>query len=105
MVMEECSWSVEMPSVPCEPVHINTKCEIVVNKILLYDHSHLTVRCIRPPNSDIAYLESLCSTMEEVIGIYPIEMIWIPGEVNLPHVDWENSAVQSSSYPVTLYIF
>ena len=28
---------------PCEPIHLNIKCEIVVNRIQLHDHSHLIV--------------------------------------------------------------
>ena len=91
-------------ALPCEPVHINSRCEIVANRIQLYDHSHLTICCIyRPPNSDATYLENLCSTMEEVIEKYPRDMIWITGDINLPYVDWENNIVQSSSYPVLLY--
>ena len=41
--------------------------------------------------------------MEEVIEMYPNDMIWITGDINLPHVDWENNTVQNSSYPVPLY--
>ena len=81
-------------ALPCEPVHINSRCEIVANRIQLYDHSHLMICCIyRPPNS-----------MEEVIEKYPRDMVWITGDINLPHVDWENNIVQSSSYPVFSYM-
>ena len=38
--------------------------------------------------------------MEEIIGMYPNDMIWITGDINLPHVDWENNVVQQYSYSV-----
>ena len=38
---------------PCEPIHVNIKYEIVVNRIQLHNHSHLILCCIyRPPNSN-----------------------------------------------------
>ena len=43
--------------------------------------------------------------MEEVIGMYPNDMIWITGDVNLPHVGWESNVVQHYSYPAPYMIF
>ena len=45
----------------------------------------------RPPSSDIEYLEKLNTSLNRIDSSNPI--IWLAGDFNLPHIDWESDSV------------
>ena len=40
--------------------------------------------------------------IEHIINEYPNLPVWIAGDLNLPNIDWENHAVKSNSYHISL---
>ena len=47
-------------------------------------------------------MESLCNTIETLIGTYPYDTIWIAGNLNLPNVNWSDYSVHGNNYPLSL---
>nr|XP_054767499.1 uncharacterized protein LOC129274773 [Lytechinus pictus] len=56
----------------------------------------------RPPNSDINYLNDLCSTVENVASKNKKAALWIGGDLNLPDIDWTNLSVSGHNYPASM---
>ena len=55
----------------------------------------------RPPNSDAAYLQSLCNLIQDIITDFPGAIIWIGGDINLPNIDWLTNSHNGNNYPVS----
>ena len=49
----------------------------------------------RPPSSDIEYLEKLNTFLNRTDSSNPI--IWVAGDFNLPHLDWESDSVAKNA--------
>ena len=56
----------------------------------------------RPPSSDQAYMEALCSSIKELNNSDPKATVWIAGDINLPDINWQTSTITGSNNPVII---
>ena len=54
----------------------------------------------RPPNNNIQSVKDLCDLFTNITATYPNIPIWLVGDLNLPNIDWENTCIQGSAYPL-----
>jgi hypothetical protein len=53
----------------------------------------------RPPNTDQAYMEEVCSQFRHLHLAYPTSTIWLAGDVNLPDIDWNSCTITGNNNP------
>ena len=72
-------------------------------KIKLSNTQSLIACCIyRPPNRSVDYIEATCSTLESIILSSPNDIIWIAGNFNLPDINWTDSNIVGTNYPLSV---
>lgn len=53
----------------------------------------------RPPNSNLEYMEQMCSDISSLYAANKSAIIWLGGDLNLPDINWKNVAIEGSRYP------
>ena len=77
--------------------------EVITCKIKLSNTQSLIACSVyRPPNRSIDYIEAICSTLESIILSSPNDIIWIAGDFNLPDINWTDSNIIGSNYPLSV---
>ena len=81
----------------CE-IHLNTTSEITAASFQCIDKEPLIICALyRPPSSDQAYMEEVCSQIRGLHSQFQRSAIWIGGDANLPDIEWDRNAVNSNS--------
>ena len=77
-----------------DSVEIKTTSEAVFAKLHLGKHSSLIIgSAYRPPSSDLAYMDQLCETIEQLQKENKNAVLWIGGDFNLPDINWDTSTI------------
>ena len=77
--------------------------EVIACKIKLSNTQSLIACCVyRPPNRSVDYIEAICSTLESIILSFPNDIIWIAGDFNLPDINWTDSNIIGTNYPLSI---
>ena len=74
---------------------INSSCEIIACQIKLGTSPLVICAVYRPPNSDLDYLNNLCTTLEQIYLSNTSATMWITGDINLPDIDRESNTITS----------
>jgi len=78
----------------------NCSCELVASKLeISQGESLIVVSVYRPPNSDLVYLDSMCSCLINLIDDNPNAVVWFAGDINLPNINWSNCSISGYNYP------
>ena len=81
----------------------DTQTESVFVKIKTGKHDNLVIAGVyRPPSTDYAYIDKICSPIETVAKSHSSAALWIVGDLNLPDIDWANKSVQGHQYAKTI---
>ena len=87
----------------CREIPINTQSELVACCISLTDSQSLIVCSVyRPPTTNASSLQQLCRDLDDLLSEHSDVPVWIAGDLNLPDINWNNCAVEGTSYPVSL---
>jgi len=66
----------------------NCSCDLVVSKLeISHGESLIVVSVYRPPNSDLVYLDSMCSCLVNLIDDNPNAVVWFARDINLPNIN------------------
>ena len=77
--------------------------EHVFAKLTFGQNTNLIVGALyRPPNSDIHYLDEMCSTVEELAVKNKKAALWIAGDLNLPDINWEDLNITGHNNSVSM---
>ena len=68
-----------------KPADITTNCDIIFRKY-------------RPTNNDAEYTDELIYVIRKVFHKYKDAVIWIPGDLNLPDIDWATGTITGHQY-------
>ena len=88
-------------SINCQAFDTNS--ETVICRVTLNRHQSVII-CLfyRPPNNNIQNVKDLCDLCTNITATYPNIPIWLVSDLNLPNIDWENTCIQGSAYPLVL---
>ena len=84
-------------------IQLDCDCEVIATKIALVKQQPLIViSAYRPPRNDLAYAQSLCQALRQVVSKFPSATFWISGDFNLPDIDWSSESIVGHQYTVAL---
>ena len=81
---------------------ISTTCELIFVNLKMADQQDLKIGCLyRPPWAEEDYMEAFGDAMMQV-DPHRKGNIWIGGDFNLPHIDWEHQKILKDNPHVKL---
>ena len=84
----------------CSQINLESECEIIGVNLTLKGQKNVVLGCCyRPPWADIDHMNAL---VEAVTSIDPHDNgnVWLGGDFNLPHIDWENMCITTGNHHV-----
>ena len=85
----------------CTEINTDSDCEMILAKLELHNQKSVTIGAFyRPPWADEEYMEKFISCMSTINPNHD-KNLWITGDFNLPHIDWENMCVNPGNSQAT----
>ena len=80
----------------------DTLTESVFVKIKTGKHDNLVIaRAYRPPSTDNAYMDKMCSLITTVSKFHDSAALWLVDDLNLLDIDWASKSVRGYQYAKT----
>ena len=81
----------------------NNSQELIACKVKLSTNQSLIACCVyRPPNRSVDYIAALYGSLESTVLSYPLDILWVAGDLNLPDINWTDSNIAGNNYPLPL---
>ena len=90
-------------TIPHEPIPTPNDLDCAAAKITIdKNKTAIIVVIYRPPNSGLIHIDSICHAIEDISAKFKNSVLWIAGDLNLPDISWEDSAIKGNQYSLNI---